>query len=320
MPSISGLRSCYSVVGGLVYFGRMLDKIRLHAARLLPIDYHANLGIGFDGRTCQFLGISYEALKTRVLAGGCDETILTWAYQQGGPKSNDDRHRWNLFMMRIGWRDDRTTVLRKRIASFGLRDSGKTIETFFDLNEVDEGRDPVASLAWELNEPRVFLLMGVSGSGKTTIGHLLSQTLGWRFTDADDFHPPANIAKMSAGAPLTDKDRAPWLAALKAHIDARLAAGENTVVACSALKEAYRNILITDPGQVKLIYLKGARELLNQRLLQRTGHFITPALLDSQLDALEVPVTAPAIDIAQSPAEIVALIQRIYGADGTGQP
>ncbi|HTJ79993.1 MAG TPA: gluconokinase, GntK/IdnK-type [Rariglobus sp.] len=314
MPSVSGLRSCYSVVGGLVYFGRMLDKIRLHEAGLLPADYHMNLGIGFDGRTCQFLGIGYEALKIRVLAGGCDEAILAWAYEQGGPKSNDDRYRWNCFMMKIGWRDDRTPVLRERIVSYGLRDSGKAIETFFDINEVDEDRDPVGSRSWELKEPRIFLLMGVSGSGKTTIGTLLSQTLGWRFTDADDFHPPANIAKMSAGIPLTDEDRAPWLAALKAHIDARLSAGENTVVACSALKKAYRNTLMADPGQVKLIYLRGSRELLHQRLLRRTGHFMKPAMLDSQIDALEVPFSALTVDIAQSPAEIVAFIQRTYGA------
>ncbi len=311
MPFAPGLRSCYSLVGGLVYFGRMLDKIRLHAAGRLHADYHTNLGIGFDGRTCGFLSITYEALKTRVLAGGCDEDILAWAYQQGGSRSDDDRYRWNRFMMKIGWRDDRTPILHDRIAAYGL--AGNPIETFFDINEFDEGRDPVATRAWELKEPRVILLMGVSGSGKTTVGRLLSQTLGWRFTDADDLHPPANVAKMSAGQPLTDEDRAPWLAALRTHMDARLAAGENTTIACSALKQVYRDTLITDLGCVKLVYLHGAHELLHERLLLRPNHFMKPALLDSQLADLEPPACALVADIAQSPEEIAALIGRTYG-------
>src|SRR5438132_7357806 len=109
--------------------------------------------------------------------------------------------------------------------------------------------------------------MGVAGSGKTRVGRALAESLGWPFYDADDFHPPANVAKMAAGIPLTDEDRAPWLAALRAHIDARLAAGDNTVIACSALKKAYREVLIADPGRVKLVYLSGSRELLHDRLL-----------------------------------------------------
>ena len=313
MPFVPGLRSCYSLVGGLVYFGRMLDKIRLHAAGRLPSDYHANLGIGFDARTCGFLGIGYETLKTRTLAGGCDEEILAWACQQGGPRSDADRYQWNRFMTKIGWRDDRSSVLRERVLACGLQNHVNPIETFFDLNDSDEGRDPVAARSWELKEPRVILLMGVSGSGKTTVGRLLSQTLGWRFTDADDFHPPANIAKMSAGIALTDADRAPWLAALRTHIDARLATGENTIIACSALKQNYRDTLITDPGCVKLVHLQGTRELLQARLLRRTDHFMSPALLESQLVDLERPASALAADIAQPPEEIVALITRTYG-------
>jgi len=318
MPFVPGLRSCYSLVGGLVYFGRMLDKIRLHAAGRLPADYQANLGIGFDGRTCLFLEIGYEALKTRALDGGCDEDVLAWAHELGGPRSDDERYRWNRFMMKIGWRDDRTTALRERIVSYGLRDSGRVIETFFDLNDCDEGRDPAAARAWELREPRVILLMGVSGSGKTTVGRLLAGNLGWRFTDADDFHPPANIAKMTAGIPLTDEDRAPWLAALRAHIDARLAAGENAVVACSALRQSYRDALVTDPGLVKLVYLRGTRELLHQRLLHRAGHFMKPAMLDSQLDTLEAPAFALAVDIDQQPDRIAAAIGRVYGPASAG--
>lgn len=147
MPSISGLRSCYARVGRLVYFGRMLDKIRLHAAGKLPADYHANLGIGFDARTCTFLGVTYADLTARTLAGGTDEEILAWAHAHGAARTDDECNVWCRFLMKVGWRDDRTPVLRERIASYGL--VGKPIETFFDLNEFDEGRDPVAGRFWE---------------------------------------------------------------------------------------------------------------------------------------------------------------------------
>jgi O-methyltransferase involved in polyketide biosynthesis len=147
MSFVPGLRSSYSKVGRLVYFGRMLDKIRLQAADKLPADYHANLGIGFDARTCNFLGIAYADLKTRVLAGGTDAEILAWAHATGTPRSDDDCNTWSRFMTKIGWRDDRSAVLQERIAAYGL--TGKPIETFFDLNEFDEGRDPVTGRFWE---------------------------------------------------------------------------------------------------------------------------------------------------------------------------
>jgi gluconokinase len=148
MPSVPGLRSCYDKVGRLVYFGRMLDKIRLHAAGRLPADYHANLGVGFDGRTCAFLGLSYPDLVARVKAGGTDEEILAWAHARGGPRTDDECYRWNRFMMKIGWRDDRTAVLRQRIIAYGLAEQATPIETFFDLNDYDEGHDPVGTQAW----------------------------------------------------------------------------------------------------------------------------------------------------------------------------
>lgn len=148
MPAVPELRSCYARVGRLVYFGRMLDKIRLHAAGRLPADYHNNLGVGFDGRTCTFLGIDYADLVDRTRQGGSDEEILAWCHERGGPRTDDACNIWNRFMMKIGWRDDRTPVLRERIATSGL--AGKPIETFFDLNEFDEGRDPVATQAWLL--------------------------------------------------------------------------------------------------------------------------------------------------------------------------
>ena len=301
MPFIPGLRSGYSLVGGVVHFGRMLDKIRLHAANRLPGDYQAGLGTGFDGRTCAFLGISYADLRTRTLAGGCDEEILAWARATGTANPTDDQIScWNLFMAKLGWRDDRTAILRQRIASSRL--TGHPIETFFDLNDFDEGRDPVAARAWEFREPRIVLLMGVAGSGKTTVGNALATDLGWRFTDADDFHPAANIAKMSAGTPLTDADRAPWLAALHAHLESRRAAHDNTVIACSALRAAYRELLVADPGVVKIVHLQASRTLLEQRLAQRTAHFTTAQLLDSQLATLEPPANALTLD-ASAPVE-----------------
>lgn len=311
MTTAPGLRSGYSLTGRLVHFGRMLDKIRLHAAGRLPHGYHANLGVGFDGRTCAFLRVDYTSLVARTLAGGSDEDILAWAHEEGGPRSDEECMIWNRFMMKLGWRDDRTSALRERIVLNGL--TGKPIETFFDLNDYDEGRDPVAERAWELNEPRVLLLMGVAGSGKTTVGLRLAAALGWRFTDADDFHPPANVAKISAGTPLTDEDRAPWLSTVRAHLEARLAVRDNTVLACSVLKSAYREALVIDPGRVKLIYLKGSPSLIRSRLEARVNHWAGPALLDSQLSTLEEPRDALTLDVSNTPDEIVAHIRRHHG-------
>lgn len=146
MPAVPALRSCYSRVGRLVYFGRMIDKIRLHSTGALPPDYLANLGVGFDGRCCTFLRISYADLVARVIQGGTDEIILAWCEARGGTRTDDECNIWNRFMMKIGWRDDRTAVLKQRIGEYGL--TGRPIETFFDLNEFDEGRDPVTTQAW----------------------------------------------------------------------------------------------------------------------------------------------------------------------------
>jgi len=159
----------------------------------------------------------------------------------------------------------------------------------------------------------IVLLMGVSGSGKTTVGLQLAADLGWSFRDADDFHPPANIAKMSAGIPLTDEDRAPWLAAIRAHIDACLARGENAVVTCSALKESYRRTVIADPARVKLVYLRGDFDLLLRRLGRREGHFMKAAMLRSQFEALEPPRDALTLDVAPPPEKLVADIRAAFG-------
>jgi len=146
MSSVPGLRSPYVKVGRLVYFGRMLDKIRLHAAGKLPADYVANLGEGhpnfIDGRCCRFLGISYQDVVERTLAGGTDIGILDWAHGKGGPRSDEDCRIWNSYMTRIGWRDPR---LQQRIREYGLE--ARSIETFFDLIDADEGRTPGAAEA-----------------------------------------------------------------------------------------------------------------------------------------------------------------------------
>ncbi|BAT59556.1 thermoresistant gluconokinase [Variibacter gotjawalensis] len=133
------------------------------------------------------------------------------------------------------------------------------------------------------------VVMGVSGAGKTTIAEALAEWLGYTCRDADEFHPPANIAKMSAGTPLTDDDRWPWLRAIAAAIDVAGKTGKPMVVTCSALKHAYRDVLLHGRDDVVFAYLAGSRELIASRLKQRKGHFMPPALLDSQFATLEEP-------------------------------
>jgi len=162
--------------------------------------------------------------------------------------------------------------------------------------------------------PLVIVLMGVSGSGKSTIGAALSQRLGWPFRDADSFHPPANIAKMSSGVPLNDDDRSPWLVAIAHWIDARCAAGAPGIVSCSALKRAYRSRIVGGRESVRLVYLNGDMGLIAQRLQARRDHFMPPSLLESQFAALEEPGTDEqplVVSIALSPQRVVdAIIER----------
>ncbi len=148
MSIVPGLRSPYSKVGRVVYFGRMLDKIRLHAAGTLPVaDYVANLGKGFDLRCCTFLRIAYDELKARALAGGStDEQLLAWAHERGGARTDEECEIWNGFMMKRGWRDAGADILAKRIAESHLEK--QTVLTMFDYIDFDEGRDPVAVKSW----------------------------------------------------------------------------------------------------------------------------------------------------------------------------
>ncbi|RAY16016.1 gluconokinase [Actinomadura craniellae] len=133
------------------------------------------------------------------------------------------------------------------------------------------------------------MVMGVSGSGKTTIGKGLAERLGWEYADADEFHPRANVLKMEAGTPLTDADRMPWLAAIGDWMDARLAAGTRAVVSCSALKRAYRDLLAKGRPDVRIVHLDGDRALIQRRITARHGHFFPPSMLDSQFRDLEPP-------------------------------
>lgn len=138
-------------------------------------------------------------------------------------------------------------------------------------------------------ENQVLVMMGVSGSGKTTIAKAVAERLGWPFQEGDDLHPAANVAKMHAGVPLDDDDRAPWLAAVAAWIDARLAAHEPGVVTCSALKHAYRDVLVGARAGVRLVYLHADKAVIERRLAARTGHYMPASLLDSQFATLEEP-------------------------------
>ncbi len=171
----------------------------------------------------------------------------------------------------------------------------------------------------------ILIVAGVSGSGKTTVGALLAGRLGWRFADADEFHPAANIAKMRAGIPLTDADRWPWLNAIAAWMDERIALRESAVVTCSALNRSYRDVLLGGRPEARLVFLCVDRSLLERRLAVRHGHFFPQRLLDSQLAALE-PVqpdeNAVTVTVRQGddPAATVAAIIAVIWPGGGAPP
>jgi len=152
------------------------------------------------------------------------------------------------------------------------------------------------------------IVMGVSGSGKTSVGKTLAEKLGWNFYDADNFHPPANITKMKNGIPLDDSDRAPWLDALHDLISSNLKQNQPSVLACSALKERYRQKLMDGNDGMRLVYLKGSYELIWSRMSARKDHYMKPEMLQSQFEALEEPTNALVVDIALSMDEILGMI------------
>jgi len=155
-----------------------------------------------------------------------------------------------------------------------------------------------------------FIVMGVSGSGKSTIARRLAEEMDWDFLDADDFHPPANIVKMKSGNPLSDSDRDPWLSALNEMLISTLGAGRHPVLACSALKESYRTKLRRGTNGLQIVYLRGSYDLIRSRISKREGHYMKPEMLRSQFDALEEPVHALVMDILLTPDEIAEKIVR----------
>ena len=154
----------------------------------------------------------------------------------------------------------------------------------------------------------IIVLMGVTASGKSTVGKLLARQIGWSFFEGDDFHSAGNIEKLRRGEPLNDEDRRPWLHAIREVIHEAIDRGENAVIACSALKASYRSMLQIK-GQVSFVYLKASIGLIQERLQNRVGHFMNPQLLQSQFDTLEEPKEALQVDAGSTPAEIVQAIR-----------
>ncbi len=181
------------------------------------------------------------------------------------------------------------------------------------MSNLPQQRSWSATLAHRLDGPVIAIVMGVSGSGKTTVAALLAAALGCQFQEGDDLHPAANVEKMHGGIPLTDADRLPWLQKIAEEIDGWRARGESGVLTCSALKRSYRDIVIGDRKDVSLVYLKGSYDLIHRRMATRHGHFMPVALLDSQFEALEEPAPdeqAIVVNIGHRPAEVAAEIVR----------
>ncbi len=155
------------------------------------------------------------------------------------------------------------------------------------------------------------VVMGVSGSGKSTVGEALARRIGWRFEDGDGFHPPANVAKMKAGHPLDDDDRRPWLEAIAAEIDRVAAAGGHVVIACSALKRAYRDLLVHGRRDTRIVFLDGSEALIAKRLAKRKGHFMPPGLLASQFAALEPPAADEHVITVSIDADVETIVSDI---------
>lgn len=157
----------------------------------------------------------------------------------------------------------------------------------------------------------IVVLMGVSGCGKTTVGRVLARRLGWSFYEGDEFHPAANIEKMSKGIALTDADRLPWLAEIKKTIDECLERGLDAVIACSALRKRYRRILSDNVAELQFVYLQGDYSTIRERMIARKDHYMKPGMLESQFDSLEEPDNAIVVDISRSPKFIALQIEKV---------
>ena len=181
-----------------------------------------------------------------------------------------------------------------------------------------------AALAHTIIKPVIVVVMGVSGSGKTTVAALLAAALGCQFQEGDDLHPAANVEKMHGGTPLTDADRLPWLRKIAEEIDGWRARGESGVLTCSALKRSYRDIIIGDRQDVTLVYLKGSHDLIHRRMAARHEHFMPVALLDSQFATLQEPTPDEhpvTVDVGGRPAEIAAeIVHQLEQQQSSGRP
>jgi gluconokinase len=169
-------------------------------------------------------------------------------------------------------------------------------------------------------KPVVLVLMGVSGCGKTTVAAILSGRLNWEFEEGDALHPQANVDKMSAGHPLNDEDRAPWLEKVAEWVEERLDAGQNGLITCSALKRSYRDVISRRGAGVEFVYMAGSRELIAARLMARHGHFMPPSLLDSQFADLQEPTAdenAIRVDVGPAPSAIAQTIMQKLGLNAT---
>jgi gluconokinase len=162
-----------------------------------------------------------------------------------------------------------------------------------------------------MHRPIIILVMGVAGSGKSTLGAALAAALGWEFIEADQFHPPNNIRKMAAALPLTDEDRRPWLDSLRALVDERLARGQPAVLACSALRQAYRDVLRSGHEEsIPVVYLRADPETIRHRLAARRGHYMGPAMADSQFQTLEEPADAVVVPVEMAIDGAIAAIRQ----------
>jgi gluconokinase len=159
----------------------------------------------------------------------------------------------------------------------------------------------------------IVVVMGVTGAGKTVVGQRLAAALGAEFIDGDDYHPPENVAKMRAGTPLADDDRWPWLARLNDVLRSRAAGGRSAVLACSALKAVYREALLEELPDARVVLLRGAKPLIASRLAARRGHYMDPGLLESQFATLEEPADAIVADVSDTPEAIVEAVRRELG-------
>ena len=177
----------------------------------------------------------------------------------------------------------------------------------------DQGPNSVDPVDPSLEYRMVIILMGVSGAGKTTVGKLLANDLGWTFYEGDDFHPRSNVVKMAQGIALTDDDRWPWLDELHKLIDGLVASGQNAVVACSALREGYRQHLRRGDTEVVFVYLKGDYQLIRSRIAERHDHFMKADLLESQFRTLEEPEGVVTVDVSLEPAKIVDAVKKKLG-------